>query len=123
MTYKVNVAGFGMGVCVALGVAFVVLKLCGVVDWSWWWVLAPFWAPPAAALAVVAAAFAGAAGNAWVRGLPAGPRTRASSWPGYEPVHGWTEPQLHAYLARNPGYRQAYETEVQRRSPTHSGSA
>lgn len=26
-----------------LGVAFVVLKLLGVIDWSWWWVLAPFW--------------------------------------------------------------------------------
>lgn len=24
-------------------VAFVVLKLCGVIDWSWWWVLAPLW--------------------------------------------------------------------------------
>jgi len=19
------------------------LKLCGVIDWSWWWVLAPLW--------------------------------------------------------------------------------
>lgn len=27
-----------------LGVAFVVLKLCNVVHWSWLWVLAPFWA-------------------------------------------------------------------------------
>jgi phosphoglycerol transferase MdoB-like AlkP superfamily enzyme len=26
-----------------LGVAFIVLKLCHVIDWSWWWVLAPFW--------------------------------------------------------------------------------
>ena len=26
-----------------LGVAFVVLKLCKVIDWSWWWVTAPFW--------------------------------------------------------------------------------
>ncbi len=26
-----------------LGVAFIVLKLCGVIAWSWWWVLAPFW--------------------------------------------------------------------------------
>lgn len=26
-----------------LGVAFIVLKLCKVIDWSWWWVLAPFW--------------------------------------------------------------------------------
>jgi hypothetical protein len=28
-----------------LGVAFVVLKLCKVIDWSWWWVTAPFWGP------------------------------------------------------------------------------
>lgn len=28
---------------VLLTVAFVVLKLCGVIAWSWWWVLAPAW--------------------------------------------------------------------------------
>lgn len=28
-----------------LGIAFVILKLTGVIAWSWWWVLAPFWAP------------------------------------------------------------------------------
>lgn len=33
----------GIGVVSVLGVAFVVLKLCGVINWSWWWVLAPFW--------------------------------------------------------------------------------
>jgi fatty acid desaturase len=26
-----------------LCVAFVTLKLCGVIAWSWWWVLAPVW--------------------------------------------------------------------------------
>ncbi len=26
-------------------VAFVVLNLCGVLDWSWWWVLSPLWIP------------------------------------------------------------------------------
>lgn len=26
-----------------LTVAFVVLKLCGIIDWSWWWVLSPIW--------------------------------------------------------------------------------
>lgn len=26
-----------------LTIAFIVLKLCGVIAWSWWWVLAPFW--------------------------------------------------------------------------------
>lgn len=28
-----------------LGLLFVALKLCGVLDWSWWSVLAPFWIP------------------------------------------------------------------------------
>lgn len=26
-----------------LGLVFITLKLCGVIDWSWWWVTAPFW--------------------------------------------------------------------------------
>jgi hypothetical protein len=28
-----------------LGVVFIVLKLTHVIDWSWIWVLAPFWIP------------------------------------------------------------------------------
>ena len=31
-------------------VAFIVLKLCGVINWSWWWVFSPVWIP----LAIVA---------------------------------------------------------------------
>lgn len=31
-------------------VAFIVLKLTGVIGWSWWWVLAPMWIP----LAIIA---------------------------------------------------------------------
>ena len=26
-----------------LTIAFVVLKLCGVIEWSWLWVLSPIW--------------------------------------------------------------------------------
>lgn len=26
-----------------LAVAFIVLKLTNVIDWSWWWVTAPIW--------------------------------------------------------------------------------
>lgn len=36
-----------LGIPDLLLVAFVVLKLCGVIDWSWWWVLAPGWIPVA----------------------------------------------------------------------------
>ena len=28
-----------------LALVFIVLKLCNVIDWSWWWVLSPFWIP------------------------------------------------------------------------------
>ncbi len=33
------------GITALLGIAFVVLKLCNVIQWSWIWVLAPFWIP------------------------------------------------------------------------------
>lgn len=33
------------GILGILGVAFIVLKLTGVINWSWWWITAPFWGP------------------------------------------------------------------------------
>jgi hypothetical protein len=49
----------------------------------------------------------------------AGPSARDTARPRpeieYEPVHGWTTCQRDAYLARNPGYRAAYEAEVAKR--------
>jgi len=41
----------GLGFLGALAIAFIVLRLCGVIAWSWWWVLAPLWAPVALVLA------------------------------------------------------------------------
>ena len=38
-----NAATGGIGITGLLTVAFVVLKLCHVIDWSWWWVLSPLW--------------------------------------------------------------------------------
>ena len=29
----------------ALFIVFLVLKLCDVIAWSWWWVTAPLWIP------------------------------------------------------------------------------
>ena len=26
-----------------LTIVFIVLKLCGIITWSWWWVLSPLW--------------------------------------------------------------------------------
>ncbi len=37
----------GIGILGIMGTVFVVLKLTEVIDWSWWWVTAPFWGPPA----------------------------------------------------------------------------
>ena len=33
----------GIGFTGVLTVAFIVLKLCGVIEWSWLWVLSPIW--------------------------------------------------------------------------------
>lgn len=33
----------GLGLCSVVGVVFVILKLIHVIDWSWVWVLSPFW--------------------------------------------------------------------------------
>lgn len=33
----------GSGFTGLLTIAFIVLKLCGVINWSWWWVLSPLW--------------------------------------------------------------------------------
>ena len=35
--------GCGTLLAVLLTVAFVVLRLCNVIDWSWWWVVSPVW--------------------------------------------------------------------------------
>lgn len=43
----------GVGVVGLLGVAFVVLKLIGVIDWSWWLVTLPFWGGLALALVIL----------------------------------------------------------------------
>ena len=34
-------------------VAFIVLKLTGVIAWSWWWVMSPVWIPLAIGLLIL----------------------------------------------------------------------
>jgi hypothetical protein len=34
-------------------VAFIILKLCGVINWSWWWVFSPFWIPASIAIVIL----------------------------------------------------------------------
>lgn len=38
-------ASGGIGFLGLLTILFIGLKLAGVINWSWWWVLAPFWIP------------------------------------------------------------------------------
>lgn len=35
----------GVGLPGVLFITFLVLKLCGVTNWSWWWVTSPLWIP------------------------------------------------------------------------------
>lgn len=36
-----------------LSLIFITLKLCNIITWSWWWVLAPLWGPLAIGLAIL----------------------------------------------------------------------
>lgn len=39
--------------CETLLVVFIVLKLCNVIDWSWTWVLSPFWIPVIGVIGII----------------------------------------------------------------------
>lgn len=43
----------GLSFTAALGLLFIGLKLGNVIDWSWTWVLAPFWIPFLIGLVIV----------------------------------------------------------------------
>ena len=43
----------GIGFAGLLTIAFIVLKLCGVIAWSWWWVLSPVWISAAIVLIII----------------------------------------------------------------------
>jgi hypothetical protein len=43
----------GIGIGMILFIVFLVLKLTGTIDWSWWWVTSPLWIPFAAAVVIL----------------------------------------------------------------------
>jgi Ca2+/H+ antiporter len=47
---------FNSSMFTILFVIFLILKLTGEIDWSWWWVTSPLWLPIAAALVIIAIA-------------------------------------------------------------------
>lgn len=40
-----------------LGILFIGLKLAGIINWSWLWVLSPFWIPVALVTIILAVGF------------------------------------------------------------------
>jgi len=59
----------GIGFCGLLAIVFITLKLCSVIDWSWWWVLCPLWIPVAILFVVLASLGVLAAGIGLVQYL------------------------------------------------------
>lgn len=51
---KSGVTTGGLSLSTVLFLIFLVLKLCGVITWSWWWVTAPLWGGIALILAILA---------------------------------------------------------------------
>jgi len=52
MEIKTNIGGGGIGFFGILTIVFIVLKLLGIITWSWLWVLAPTWIPIAIVLLI-----------------------------------------------------------------------
>ena len=44
---------FNSSILTILFVVFLVLKLTGNIDWSWWWVTSPLWIPIAIVIGLV----------------------------------------------------------------------
>ena len=43
----------GIGLDIILFVVFLILKLTGNIDWSWWWVTSPLWIQIAVCITVI----------------------------------------------------------------------
>lgn len=53
--YKLNSVGidfFGL-----ITIVFIILKLCGIIKWSWWWVFCPIWIPMILVILIVIISF------------------------------------------------------------------
>jgi hypothetical protein len=44
---------FNSSILTILFIVFLVLKLTGNIDWSWWWVTSPLWIPVAAVFTLI----------------------------------------------------------------------
>ena len=50
---KTTIVSGGTGFIGLLTIAFIVLKICNIIDWSVWWVLSPIWIPVAFVILIV----------------------------------------------------------------------
>jgi hypothetical protein len=48
-----NSSSGGIGIGMILFLIFMVLKLTGHIDWSWWWVTSPIWIPLVMAILIL----------------------------------------------------------------------
>jgi len=65
---KTEIRYVGINFFGLLAIVFITLKLTGYIAWSWWWVLAPLWAPLPVLLVIFAFIFLIAFAWAWVTG-------------------------------------------------------
>lgn len=59
MSDSSNSSSSGIGLFGLMFIVFLTLKLCGVIDWSWWWVTAPLWGSVAFVVVVLIVVFGG----------------------------------------------------------------
>lgn len=50
----------GVGFAGLLTIVFIVLKLLGKIDWSWWWVLSPLWISLLVGIVIIVLVISGA---------------------------------------------------------------
>ena len=53
MEKNVRITIGDLGFSGLLTIAFIVLKLCKVISWSWWWVISPLWISCAFAIIIL----------------------------------------------------------------------
>lgn len=57
MSNNTSSSSGGIGFAGLLTIVFIVLKLIGKIDWSWWWVLSPLWISVLVVIAILAVVF------------------------------------------------------------------
>lgn len=77
---------------VLLQIAFIVLKLCKVIDWPWGWVVSPMWITTAVAIAVAIGLYVIVFSIAWIVGIRQEKNERADDKPArLQPKSRWQE--------------------------------